>query len=405
MNVLVVGAGPAGTRTAELLAKNGLEVTLVERLESPQQNSFSSAVVPINTIKERQIPITAISSYWQNWHLIGPNQKSYIWSNHSSLGAVLDFSVLREQMWLNARKAGIEFLLGWKVLLVESRVDSAEVVLINRSGHIVRKIVEWVVDATGFNRSFLDPENRLISKKKGSFQLGLGIEMIIQGNYLMSQKWQNSISFFIGTKWIPYGYGWVFPMSRNQIKIGVCRLNPNINEILPPLSLYLKKLLRKTGLDSFPVIDKHGGVISSSIKRKESVINGRVIGVGDSISTANLLGGEGIRHALLSSEILASLFLDVLNEEINEKEKIKRFKTIYQKKMDKLFGFRWRLSNQIGVYTWNKLNSGKSDKRILSLIEGLSESSTAEDISALLFDYRFERYGIKLLPYLLGWRQ
>ena len=91
----------------------------------------------------------------------------------------------------------------------------------------------------------------------------------------------------------------------------------------------MKKLLRKTGLDSFPVIEKHGGVISSSIKRKESVINGRVIGVGDSISTANLLGGEGIRHALLSSEILASLFLDVLNEEINEKEKIKRFKTIY----------------------------------------------------------------------------
>ena len=72
--------------------------------------------------------------------------------------------------------------------------------------------------------------------------------------------------------------------------------------------------------------------------------------------------------------------------------------------MNRSFGFRWKLSNKIGVHTWSKLDSGKSDKRILDLIEGLSDTSTAKDISALLFDYRFERYGLKLLPYLLGWR-
>jgi hypothetical protein len=38
------------------------------------------------------------------------------------------------------------------------------------------------------------------------------------------------------------------------------------------------------------------------------------------------------------------------------------------------------------------------------LLAGLEAGAGAEDLSALLFDYRFERYGSRALPYLLGWR-
>jgi hypothetical protein len=38
------------------------------------------------------------------------------------------------------------------------------------------------------------------------------------------------------------------------------------------------------------------------------------------------------------------------------------------------------------------------------VLQGL-EVRRAEDLSALLFDYRFERYGLRSLPYLLGWRR
>jgi hypothetical protein len=31
-------------------------------------------------------------------------------------------------------------------------------------------------------------------------------------------------------------------------------------------------------------------------------------------------------------------------------------------------------------------------------------NSNAEDLAALLFNYRFERYGLRALPYALGWR-
>jgi hypothetical protein len=44
-----------------------------------------------------------------------------------------------------------------------------------------------------------------------------------------------------------------------------------------------------------------------------------------------------------------------------------------------------------------------ADRRLSSLLRGL-EGCSADDLSALLFDYRFERYGLRALPYALGWR-
>ena len=53
--------------------------------------------------------------------------------------------------------------------------------------------------------------------------------------------------------------------------------------------------------------------------------------------------------------------------------------------------------------TWLGLRSPAADRRLERLLGGL-EACNAEDLSALLFNYRFERYGLRALPYALGWR-
>jgi hypothetical protein len=61
------------------------------------------------------------------------------------------------------------------------------------------------------------------------------------------------------------------------------------------------------------------------------------------------------------------------------------------------------LSGRLARRTWLGLRDRRSDARLERLLEGL-EHCGAEDLSALLFDYRFERYGLRSLPYVLGWR-
>ena len=67
-------------------------------------------------------------------------------------------------------------------------------------------------------------------------------------------------------------------------------------------------------------------------------------------------------------------------------------------------GWRWNLSGRLAKRTWWGLCDQKGDRRLARLINGLSMRVSAEDLSRLLFEYRFERYGLRLLPYLMGWR-
>ena len=123
MEVLIAGAGPAGSRLAERLASRGLSVTLVERLKEPGKNSFSSAVIPIEAIQSGLIPKQPISAYWKCWQIFDPNGKPHQWTNSSNLGVVLDFGKLREQLWSEAIYKGVELMNGWSVKSVVSLLE------------------------------------------------------------------------------------------------------------------------------------------------------------------------------------------------------------------------------------------------------------------------------------------
>jgi len=115
------------------------------------------------------------------------------------------------------------------------------------------------------------------------------------------------------------------------------------------------------------------------------------------VSTANLLGGEGIRHALSSSAVLAPLLLQSL---AGRPAGLRH----YPRRLRRRLGWRWSLSGRLARRTWLGLDGAAADARLRRLLAGLEASASAEDLSALLFNYRFERYGLRALPYLLGRR-
>jgi hypothetical protein len=75
----------------------------------------------------------------------------------------------------------------------------------------------------------------------------------------------------------------------------------------------------------------------------------------------------------------------------------------YQRQLQQRLGWRWGLSGRLACRTWFALGSPRADRRLERLLRGL-EGARADELSALLFDYRFERYGWRALPYLLGLR-
>jgi flavin-dependent dehydrogenase len=186
-------------------------------------------------------------------------------------------------------------------------------------------------------------------------------------------------------------------MAPGQLKVGVCRL-ADPSRAQPALALELGSLVQRCGLGQAEVLDRHGGRIRSTVRRHEPHRLGRLIGLGDAVSTANLLGGEGIRHALASARVLAPLLLEALAKPAGS-ACLDQYPSLLRREL----GWRWSLSGRLARLTWLGLADARADARLERLLAGL-QTRRAEDLSALLFDYRFERYGLKALPYLLGWR-
>jgi flavin-dependent dehydrogenase len=159
-------------------------------------------------------------------------------------------------------------------------------------------------------------------------------------------------------------------------------------------------MMRRADLVGHRVLDRHGGRIRSTIRRRDSHRRGRLIGLGDAVSTANLLGGEGIRHAMASSGVLSELLIAA----VAAPSEADRLLGSYPVQLRKALGWRWSLSGRLARRTWLGLTGAGADRRLDRLLAGLADKKRAEDLSALLFDYRFERYGLRALPDLIGWR-
>jgi flavin-dependent dehydrogenase len=399
--VLVVGAGPAGGSLAGRLARQGIEVLLIDRLADLGQAAFSSAALPRSAVERFGLPASVQAAQWRGWQLVGPGESERRWDASESLGAVLDFGKLRQWLAEQASGAGAQVRLGFTALAC--REDSAGALVTELRGadgehSSIRS--DWVVDASGEGRALLGdpPDHALVS--------GVGVEWLLQVDPQRWRPWSERLSFFMGSRWVQQGYGWIFPMETGLLKLGVCRLEDG-RRAQQPLGQQLQRLLQRTGLADAAVLDRHGGRIRSTIRRREPHRRGRLIGLGDAVSTANLLGGEGIRHALLAAEVLAPLLAEAVRSGgtggTGARWPGRRPLGRYDANLRRALGWRWSLSGRLARRTWLGLNGPKGDARLETLLSGLA-GCTASDLSALLFDYRFERYGRRALPYLLGWR-
>jgi len=395
VSVLIVGAGPSGARLAIQLARAGAEVTLVDRLADPHRHVYSSGALPLEAVRRLGLPDDAIAATWQGWQLHDPSGLVHQWWSSGDLGVVLDFGRLRSWLWEEARRHGVELIQGCRAVLSTLTADQASVRLQTRDGRLSLRSTRWLIDATGARRDLL-LQAGLTPNTEDPLLQGIGVEWLLQADDCQAAAWRDRISFFLGTDWIPHGYGWIFPMQGQRLKVGVCHLPPADRPSPGSLAGPLQRLIQRCGLSACTVLDRHGGPVSSSIARSEPLVAGALLAVGDAASSANLLGGEGIRHAMDSADRLAEL---LIAEGMSGDSRA--IALLYQEQIKAQRSWRWLVSGRLARRTWWGLDNPRADRRLERLINGLSATAEAPALSELLFNYNFERYGLRLLPYLL----
>jgi geranylgeranyl reductase family protein len=333
-DVVVVGAGPAGSTAAKFLSEKGIKVLLIDKSKFPRNKlcggGLTSRVLDrFDYVKNKDL----IESYSYGGFSYSSSLKyKVIYKKNNPVAAM----VLREKFDMGlarlAVESGADFIDGRTVKDAKFSNEKAKIILDDRK----EVDSEIVVGADGIWS--------IIAKKSGLApplrNLGICVlheydvdEEIIDENFGKEKMCYIHLQF----RGIP-GYGWVFP-KKQHINIGIGKISPDAHisktktDLLAVYKDYIKMLKKKKIIPKNLEIRQCKGA-ALHIGPIEKTYADRVLLCGDASGFINPLTGEGVYYAMSSGEIAAKVIAEAL--ELGDTSG--RFLSRYQENWKKDFG-------------------------------------------------------------------
>ena len=306
-DVVIVGAGPAGSTLGYELARNGISVLIIEKEKLPRNKTCAGGVTfrahalldfDISSVTQRVVYGMKISYQLGDFCI----KKYRDPLAHLVMRRDFDYLLVKK-----AQDAGATVIDGLRVEQVAASADRVEVVA--KDNPYCAKV------AVG-----ADGANSIVASRTGLMR-DAQRELALEAEVSVSQGKIDEIGSLISVDLgrIPGGYGWVFP-KKSHVSAGVTG-PARLSGIFKP---YLDLILQQFG--EYDIIDFSGHVMPMR-RRSSSMQRGNVLLIGDAADLIHPLSGEGIFYALKSAKLAAPMIANALKSE--------RFDfTDYQKAVD-----------------------------------------------------------------------
>jgi digeranylgeranylglycerophospholipid reductase len=305
-DIAVVGGGPAGLSAAYAAAKSGAKVVLFEKDQSIAHNIRTSGVTWISEMERLDIPSKFYNPI-QNYRFVSPSNDVLITGNVSK-SCVLDIRATYQHLAFLAAKEGAELMVKSNVIDVIKDGHRVAGIKANTPKGNLTVHSTLVIDASGFNMS--------VARKAGVAgqwkRYGVGAEYECYCDDIDSTTWV----LMVGQKYSDAGYAWLFPVSRNRLRIGVGIGRPESNaEPLEKLHKIMEKRFKpldEVRQGKIQPLELHYGFIPNEGVRRSSIADGLIM-VGDSAGQSNPLVLEGIRYAIEFGRLAGKVGADSLS--------------------------------------------------------------------------------------------
>jgi geranylgeranyl reductase family protein len=325
-DVIVVGAGPAGSSTAYYLASAGLDVLLLEKSRFPREKVCGDGLTPraVKALTAMGVPISESDGWVRNkgLRIIGGGGRIELnWpelSSYPGYGLVrtrLDFD---EALAMHAQKAGARLLEGVNVTgpLLDDRTGQITGVTAKQSVNGDTALQEYrarVVVAADGNSSRLSVAMGL--QKRDDRPMGVAVRTYYSSPRHDDDYLEAWLDLWDGEKLLP-GYGWIFGMGDGTSNVGLGLLNTSEAFGRIDYRVLLRKWLAgmpaEWGLTeenrTQPV---RGSALPMGFNRTPHYTRGLLL-AGDSGGMVNPFNGEGIGYALESGEIAGRVIIQAL---------------------------------------------------------------------------------------------
>ncbi|MBB5914473.1 geranylgeranyl reductase family protein [Nocardia transvalensis] len=311
-DVLVVGAGPAGSAAAAWAARAGREVLLLDAAVFPRDKTCGDGLTPRATAELEHLGL----GEWVRAHTVnrglrmtGFGREALLtWPDGSfpAYGSAVARTELDDKLRETAVKWGARMIDGARVVEVARDGDRVTGVTV-RTDDGVREIgCRTLIVADGVR----SPVGKLLGRTwHRRFAYGVAARAYIKSARSDDEWITSHLELRDADGTLVPGYGWVFPLGNGEINIGVGSLaterRPSHIALKPLLQHYVSQRRGEWELEGetravASALLPMGGAVSTVAGRNWAL-------VGDAAGCVNPLNGEGIDYGLEGGHLLAGL--------------------------------------------------------------------------------------------------
>lgn len=367
-DLVVVGAGPAGSSAAYMAAKNGVKVALIEKEETVAHSVRTSGVTWLDAIEEFSIPKDCYNPV-KNYSFCSPNNKVSI-SDKVARAAVLD--VRKTYRWLasQAENQGVDLFLRTNVIdAIKDKQGKIIGVKTANPNEEINFHCKIVIDASGF-QSVVAKSMGLVTQWE---RFGAGAEWEVKAEHADSDTWW----LMVGEQYSPAGYAWIFPLGDNIVRIGVGVGKPEspIDPTQRLKEIMEKKLGPIKELGDISPIEFHYGLIPNDGLSRKTVYDNLIL-VGDTAGQANPLVLEGIRYAIRYGRVAGEIASKAIQSDDTSEKILREYEDIWKKAIESKINSAGKVQQR-----WIGLSDEQWDKE-LDVIKELSSEEFLDFIKA-----------------------
>ncbi len=314
-DVLVVGAGPAGSAAAAWAARLGLEVLLADAAVFPRDKTCGDGLTPRAIGELQRLGLED----WLRAHTVNQGLRAHGFGQTLLLpwpggtlpdwGSAVARTELDDHLRTTAIKAGATAIDGARAVGVRREGDRVAAVEFEQAGEPFEVTCKRLVVADGVR----SPLGKLLGREWHKET----VYGVAGRSYLASERsddpWISSHLELRGQDGeILSGYGWIFPLGTGEVNLGVGTLatlkRPANIAIRPLMRFYADERREEFGLSGdlrapTSALLPMGGAVSGVAGRNWVL-------VGDAAACVNPLNGEGIDYGLEGGRFAAELLVE-----------------------------------------------------------------------------------------------